>query len=389
MERRLDARQTALFLSGGVDSAVVAAVARDVRRRRGLDPPHALSIVFPDPESNEEPVQRAVATALALPQTLVRLADAVGEKGILLAGLETAERSWQPCINPWEAAYDELARRAGEQGYATLLTGAGGNEALEVPWLWSADLLRKGDVRSLAIFASSLSGYLGGAPRRYLAELVWGSGLRPLLRDAAVAVLPRRVVQRMRAARSKRWGARLPEWALPDGALRREVIARRHAELPARVAGHEAARMRRLDSPWDSIFMEAVHLSAERTGVQIVAPLYDPDVVSTVVGMPPRALLYEGQLKGVAGASFKARLGPNAPRLGVAGVDALFNRILDEDSPTALSQMDGLPMLEALGVVGDSAQTAVRGFGAAGKAGYYERWQVLAAEAWLQRRFAP
>jgi hypothetical protein len=387
VERCLDERPTALFLSGGVDSAVVAAVARDVRRRCGLDVPHALSLVFPDAESNEEPVQRAVANALMLPQTLVPLADAVGEEGVLLAGLETAGRSWQPCVNPWEAAYDELARRAGEQGYATVLTGNGGNEVLEVPWGWSADLLRRGDVRSLAAFAASLAGYLGGARRRYLADLVWASGLRPLARDAAVAVLPRRALRRARAARATRWNASLPAWALPDGGLRRVVVARRHAELPSRVAGHAAARMRRLDSPWDSIYTEAVYLGAVRTGVAQVAPLYDPDVVTAVVSVSPGALLDQGGVKGVAGASFATRLGASPPRLGVASVDRLFDRILNEDSPIALTQLHGLPMLRTLGVVSGAAETAVRGLGAAADTGYYQRWQVLAAEAWLQRRF--
>jgi hypothetical protein len=388
VERCLDDRPTALFLSGGVDSAIIAAVARDVRHALGLHPPQALSIVFPDPESNEEPVQRAVAAALGLPQVVVPLADAVGLDGVLLAGLETARRSWQPCINPWEAAYDELVRRAGQDGFATVLSGAGGNEVLEVPWGWSADLLRRGDVRRLAGFAEALAGYFGGRRRSYLTELLWGSGLRPLLRDAAVARLPRTAVTRVRAARAAQWAARLPGWAVPDGALRRHVIARRHEQLPERVAGNEAARIRTLQSPWDSIFAEATFLSCVRTGVSQHAPLYDPDVVTAAFAAPPESLLLRGEMKGIATAVVRSRVGSAVPPLRAVGVSRLFGRILDDDGPIALRQMHGLRMLAELGIVtAASAGAAVAAIGGARAPGYYERWQVLAAEAWLQHRF--
>ena len=53
--------QTGIFLSGGLDSISVAAVAADCARASGQSPPLALSLGFPHPECNEQERQAAVA----------------------------------------------------------------------------------------------------------------------------------------------------------------------------------------------------------------------------------------------------------------------------------------------------------------------------------------
>ena len=56
-----------IYLSGGLDSVSVAAVAAENSQRKGLPPPWALSLGFPD-ECNEEEIERGVAKNLGLPQ---------------------------------------------------------------------------------------------------------------------------------------------------------------------------------------------------------------------------------------------------------------------------------------------------------------------------------
>ena len=53
--------QAGIFLSGGLDSISVAAVAADCARASGQSLPLALSLGFPDPECNEQERQAAVA----------------------------------------------------------------------------------------------------------------------------------------------------------------------------------------------------------------------------------------------------------------------------------------------------------------------------------------
>src|SRR5436190_862618 len=91
-----------VFLSGGADSAAVAASAAAVSHDRALRAPLALSLVFPAGLGNEEPAQRTVAAALGLEERLVPVADG-DDEGVLAAGLRLAARLWTPCTNPWEA----------------------------------------------------------------------------------------------------------------------------------------------------------------------------------------------------------------------------------------------------------------------------------------------
>ena len=70
--------QAGIFLSGGLDSISVAAVAAESARASGQSLPLALSLGFPDPECNEQERQVAVARGLGLPQFLLGFDDAVG-----------------------------------------------------------------------------------------------------------------------------------------------------------------------------------------------------------------------------------------------------------------------------------------------------------------------
>src|SRR5262249_27501432 len=83
VERCLSFGQAGIFLSGGLDSVSVAAVAAERAVTNGGPKPWALSLVFPDADVNEEIVQRGVASQLGLSHVLKPFYDAAGPKGLL------------------------------------------------------------------------------------------------------------------------------------------------------------------------------------------------------------------------------------------------------------------------------------------------------------------
>src|SRR4029079_15317523 len=76
VRRCLSLGRAGIFLSGGFDSVSIAAVAADLSRKAGVEPPAALSLAFPDPTCNEQNVQRGVANALGLPFKLADFQEA-------------------------------------------------------------------------------------------------------------------------------------------------------------------------------------------------------------------------------------------------------------------------------------------------------------------------
>ena len=137
-----------IFLSGGLDSVSVAAVATTRARAAGDREPLALSLAFPG-DANEEPVQREVATALGIDQIVLDWDAAVGSRSLLSQVIELSERAPAPVLNLWTPAYDRLADRGRDRGCTSILTGGGGDEWLIVSPFYAADLIRSLDVRGL------------------------------------------------------------------------------------------------------------------------------------------------------------------------------------------------------------------------------------------------
>jgi asparagine synthase (glutamine-hydrolysing) len=73
VDRFLELGPTGIYLSGGLDSVSVAAVATDRSVTNCFPRPCAFSLIFPHPEADEEQVQRSVAQQLGLQQDLVPL----------------------------------------------------------------------------------------------------------------------------------------------------------------------------------------------------------------------------------------------------------------------------------------------------------------------------
>ena len=84
------------------------------RAPAGLPDPLALSLAFPDPDANEEPVQRGVASALGMEQVMLDWQTAVGPEGLIRGALDLTAGASAPldqrvdtCIRPARAAGKE------------------------------------------------------------------------------------------------------------------------------------------------------------------------------------------------------------------------------------------------------------------------------------------
>jgi asparagine synthase (glutamine-hydrolysing) len=111
----------ALFLSAGLDSALVAALAV----RRGGDPPAALTLTWDEVRGtgeDEEPLARATAAALGL-RHVVREISGADVRAALPAILAAMDQPSIDGFNTWL-----VARLAREEGFKVALSGLGGDE---------------------------------------------------------------------------------------------------------------------------------------------------------------------------------------------------------------------------------------------------------------------
>ena len=194
VRRSVEPGATGIFLSGGLDSVTVATYAADLLTADGEGLPPALSIMFP--EFDETAVQTTVARTLGLPHTLVPFEEASGRDGLVMSAVRTSGTWPMPLVNLWQPAYAHLALLAKGMGIRRVLTGAGGDEWLQVSPQWGFSRLRRLHVREMHhLYRTYLQSYnLKRGP--LLKNLLWRYGIRHTLRSAAMksldAALPKR-----------------------------------------------------------------------------------------------------------------------------------------------------------------------------------------------------
>jgi hypothetical protein len=390
VDRCLAFGPASVYLSGGVDSGTVAAVAAARSRARSLPDPLALSLVFPG-LADEESVQRAVAADLCLTQVVASLAEAAGARGVLAAGLEMSAWNWLPCINPWEASYNFLALEAKRRGCGVVLTGEGGNHWLEVDWLLAADLFRTLDIMGLVELWRSEQKYFPRHPATLARRMLWNAGLRPLARDALGVLLSQAAPSMLARLRRRRSALDIPNWAAPDAALREEMIQRSLAKAPPTpFEGYYArGRQRLLEGSDIAVSMETGFPIRERFGVWRLNPFFDPDLVAFLYAAPPDVLRLGGRAKGLAHATFERYVDEaRAKQLRPVSANEVLDSLVSREGPSALRGLGGTPMLSELGIVNaEQIRRAIDGTGKNREVQYYEIWQILACEAWLQARF--
>src|SRR5215210_5773343 len=182
---------TGIYLSGGLDSVSVAALATELADRSGLPRPYALSLVFEHETCNEESVQRDVARRLGLEQTILPVRGALGGRSLLESALEMSAERPAPMLNLWSPAYRYLALDARRRGREVILTGNGGDEWLEFPVKFAATLIRRGDILRLYRIWQSMQRSYPLSKSRVAWNLLWTFGTRPLLGSGGRAFLQR------------------------------------------------------------------------------------------------------------------------------------------------------------------------------------------------------
>jgi asparagine synthase (glutamine-hydrolysing) len=358
VERAAGSRAAAIFLSGGLDSISVAAVADDVCSREGAGRLLGLSLGFEDPDSDERPVQRQVAERLGIEQVLIPFRDAVQKDRFIQTALRMGADWPIPMWNVWSPAYASLVQAGLQRGRATVLTGRGGDEWLTVSPFHAADLARSGNFFGLAHLVLSRNRSRRHTGAKYALRLLRDRVARPLGSAALATVAPRWWHERRRA----RLNDRVPSWLAPDAALRADMndrLDRFIIEARPRDSFYVRETRTTLRHPCVTGDLEEAHEFGRRCGVEMRHPFWDVDLVEFLCRVPPRFLDAGGRSK----APLRRMVARRFPALGVerqkkAHAVVFFDSMMRAESPAIWRASGGLQALRQLGVVDAPAARA-------------------------------
>jgi asparagine synthase (glutamine-hydrolysing) len=397
--RCLQGSTAGIFLSGGFDSVSVAAVAAAAAGDHGLQEPWALSLVFPDPDVDEEDVQTGVAVGLGLRQALVRWDEAVGPRGLIREALDLSARSPSPLMNLWAPAYDRLACEGTSRGCTVILTGTGGDEWLGVTPLYAADLIRNFDAVGLySLIAAQRRSY-------HLPELqvlwsgLWRFGARPVVVDAIGRTAP----GVLRARKLHKARTSIPGWLAPDAELRSSIVERALASDPrlADAARRPATRgyprfyfdelRTSLDHVLVAMEMEETFEQGRRVEASVRAPYWDADLVELLYRTPPELLNRGGRAKGLVRDALARRF----PNLGfqrqrkVNSVRFATSLLFSETARAWASVGKAQALAEAGVVDAERVGPEIERLLTAGADARSMQtvWDILNLEVWLRSRF--
>jgi len=399
--RTIDPGATGIFLSGGLDSVTVAMHAADLQAGKDGGPPVALSIAFP--EFDETAVQTAVARSLKLPHELVPFEEASGTGGLVTSAVRTSGTWPMPLVNLWQPAYAHLALLAQARGLRRVLTGAGGDEWLQVSPQWGFSRLRRLHVREMHhLYRTYLQSY-NLKPRPLLKNLVWRYCIRYALRSAALKALDVTAPSFGRELKMRRFRETRPDWLAPDPALSAEVERRAGALRTIESDDVEFARdnFPFLENPIGAMEREEAFERGRRLGVETFMPFWDPDLDNFLARVPPHLMNQGHWSKGLVRTKLARRF-PDAGFATQAKVlsTTLSTRLMYEQTPDAWRKMGGVPALRMVGIVDEKVlqsdfesrlglikqpegssgeQTLARSIAAHGI------WTVLNVESWLRQ----
>jgi asparagine synthase (glutamine-hydrolysing) len=275
VDRRISANgRTGVFMSGGLDSASIAAVAAT----RASGRVSAYSAVFPEhPGVDESDLIDELRDLFELPGLTAEV-----RAGGLLASAVTAIDAWELPIRSWGDFWGlPLLRAAVGEGVQVMLGGDGGDELFGPRSYVLADRLRAGHPLQASGLVRRLPGAGYRPPRRAVARMV--------LDMAVVGAAPYRLHETLRRPLAHR-GA--PSW------LRRETAHDLRSSA-------DPLAWKRLDGPrwWAEIAhgltrgieeagtFEHQRRRAASAGLEARHPLFDLDLVELGLRQPPLATL--------------------------------------------------------------------------------------------------
>jgi asparagine synthetase B (glutamine-hydrolysing) len=398
VDRAQGTGQAGIFLSGGFDSVSVAAMAVDICSRHGRNLPQALSLGFPDPDCNEQSIQRRIAQTLNLRQQMLDFNEAVGPRGLLSATLEMTADWPVPIANPWRAAYFPLAQSARNAGCDTIVTGGGGDEWLTVNSNYMADLLRGFHFAGAYRFLQTqLRSYK--LPARHMVRfLLWNAGVRPLAASQVRRIIRATAPGLLRRHRIRCHERMTPPWIAPDPRLQSQLRKRieesvdRQLNDPEPAGGHgyylgnmPAAYVH----PLISCHLEENFEAGRRLGMRIREPYWDADLVQYLCRVPPELLLRGGREKGLVRETVARRF----PNLGFERhrkvmASEFFRTTLQAEGQAAWKRMGATPALVELGIVDRQAVDAqvTESLNTTNLRVANRLWELLNLETWLQSR---
>lgn len=348
--RCLDEQPAAVLLSGGLDSASVAAVAADVAHKNGLPRPLALSVVIPPPE-DEGLTQARIARSLGLTHLCVHVGYG-GDETWLLEATNLAASSGLPPIAFAQTAYDSLIGDARERGARIILGGHGGDEWLFHPG-HAADRVRRLDIPSLYRLWRAYYGYYPRTLTYSLRAVFWDWSVRMLISEAvryAGRIAPSWYARRART----RMESAMPAWFAPDPALRDALRERWTASQPHERRDGYAAHNRRRALSHSSVIavLEHAFVHGRELGVRIEHPFFDIDVVEFMHRVPFEVHTHNGEAKWLARRLLKSRLPDLAERWPRTVYGTNFvTQITKNQGTLAWKRSGGVPLLGELGVV--------------------------------------
>ncbi len=367
-------RETAMLLSGGLDSTAVATVA--AADAPAAAPRRAYSAVFPGrPQVDEARLIDLAAAAAGLETT-----RAVVRGGSVLAGaLPYLERWALPPVSPNLFFWLPLLRRAAADGTTVLLDGQGGDELFALSPFLLADRLRAGR----ALGAVRLMGRVPGAHHRP----PWGAVREWMWRYALRGALPAGMHEALRRRRAGRHSA---------DHLRPEVAR-------ALLETEEPHAWKRLPGPrwWAATLDASAHGMGPQlaydhqrrrealAGLQARHPLADADLVELVLSLPPELAFHPRHTRPVLREAVAGLL-PDPVRLrrGKSSFDVVFHDALAGPDLAALRALLGAPDAEVRAYARPRALAALaEGPPAEAQARQLwaiRAWRLATAELWLR-----
>lgn len=392
VERFMHMGKTGLFLSGGVDSISVAAVARKIARNRDLPLPTGLSLFYRDSETNEEEAQTFVARELGLPFVGSSLADALEQRPAMEMLLQ-ASRDWPvPMWNLWLPAFLQLGTLGRDAGCEVILTGGGGDEWLGVGPYLAADLLRSLRLVAFGRFISHMQRSYSMPFSLVLRDLGWTFGAKQLIVGARNRILPA-IGYDLDASRARR---AFPAWLAPDPAVRKVIVQRlteaKRRERMARNAAPSLYEFEARRSLRHAIVVSEIEnkfVMGEAIGVNFFEPYWDADLIDLLYRTPPEILSQGGVAKGLVHRLVREALPMfTVPKQKKIALNLFYRKRVRREAEAVWRATGGLPALKRLGLVDEKIFSAmVEKMLTAQDTG--ELWlipHVLSVEAWARAR---
>ena len=386
--RCLIAPTTGVFLSGGLDSVSVAALAVDRRRKTDLPLPIAYSLGFPHADCDEEAIQKGVAAGLGMRSEFLRFDDAIGSRGLVEQALEIGATLPSPMMHTWSPAYSALATRARAQGVDVVLTGGGGDEWLAITPMLAADYIRSGNVAGLARFLAMWGRSYQLTPMGVLRGTLWRFGVRPL----ASMWLGRLAPDWWQRRRGQRLTAATPPWVAPDPALRALIDERAVTTMQPtdpREGFYLADVRRGMSHALTSMEFEESELFSRRHGLKTMRPFFDVDLVELLYRTPADLLTTGGRAKGLVRDAVARRF----PTLGFErqkkrAATSFLRSLLRDQLPPIWERMGGAKTLVSLGIVDGRQVERLRkaAFSGTLDVRLYRAWSILNLEQWVRSR---